>query len=975
MRPFTLIALVLSVAPLTFEQSLPSSGVADPSITNATHSLKSEQAQATSSQCPNHTGVYYAFEVPVGHSLTLVLVLGSVAPAGGITFQLSSDTPSIVAAGDPRQAFLPQVFVPAGSTYSNTFTLYGINVGQTVFRATTSTPGRSFSLPEGAWDVNQNMASKFVDANPARNHCRQDGNSPLLSSDPNVLATCGVTVQGTASDGVSQLLLRTVSGLPGTACYQIVSQSPFDQGSIQAGIVATQVFQNLDYAFSSYTAPSNYGDTSDSRTVTVTFTFTPSVGNGNTTSFQAQATIIRPPIMLLHGIWSDSGTWSQFYLRNDPFYTTFAADYKSTHDSSFSTNVGTVQGFVGNAIIHARAKGYAVTQADVIGHSMGGLLTRLYIGSQQFLRPDNFNKGDIRRVVTLDTPHYGTNFANLLVALHRAQPAETEETVKNIIPVPDARVTNGAVCDLAENSAALNALSGTNVQAEVITATGGPAGSSSGGLFWGGVLGFRNFEGALTYSQCTKRNFLFQCTQRAFRFPQDVVNAFRFRESNDAIVPQSSQQGGLSSLNYSSLFHFGESSWGITVYGPTNTQEVATQAFQLLDGGAALPLPWASAFPAVLSDGNGGPRTVPGRGSGLDQQDYADQCGPSGPMKTSTSQELTTVHQVVAQQAMAIASPQRRSLAQQQVADPRVTIVSPVNGQEFRAGDFLSITVKISSPLIANDIAVDLIGLSRIEGSNYDGSTYEASFNIPPYYAGPLPITPSITDTNNNLIIGMGVVVAVRPPPPTAVSLAQSYFSSGFPPSTAGSLSVRGLYPNSVQLDISSALMGTSYQSSNTSVVTVDADGTFQSVGPGTALITVANGDLTDFATFDIEDPASPLPPQDVTAQIDVQRSGFRLDRQTGFFVQNVVLTNSGSVPIAGPLFLVLPGLPSSVVLTSKSGLTQSIAPAGSAFLRLVVGGDGLSIQPGQSISVLLQFLNANGAQISYTPKLTAVRL
>src|ERR1043165_8926263 len=119
-------------------------------------------------------------------------------------------------------------------------------------------------------------------------------------------------------------------------------------------------------------------------------------------------------------------------------------------------------------------------------HSMGGLLTRLYVESASFKRPDNLNSGDIHRLTTLDTPHFGSNFANLLVGLHRANSTKTESVVSSI--TDGGLVTGGAVCDLAENSPALHGLAGgTPLAAQVITATGGPAGTENGPApYWNG---------------------------------------------------------------------------------------------------------------------------------------------------------------------------------------------------------------------------------------------------------------------------------------------------------------------------------------------------------------------------------------------------------------------------------------------------------------------------------------------------------
>jgi len=62
----------------------------------------------------------------------------------------------------------------------------------------------------------------------------------------------------------------------------------------------------------------------------------------------------------------------------------------------------------------------AATQADVIGHSMGGILARCYVSEEynpNYKRAENYNQGDINRLITLNTPHYGSELPHLYNAL------------------------------------------------------------------------------------------------------------------------------------------------------------------------------------------------------------------------------------------------------------------------------------------------------------------------------------------------------------------------------------------------------------------------------------------------------------------------------------------------------------------------------------------------------------------------------
>jgi pimeloyl-ACP methyl ester carboxylesterase len=922
--------------------------------------------------CPNQSGILDSISVPVGMPITLALVIPNPAPSGGAQFQVGSADPSIAAAGDPRQSFLPIVTIPAGQTQSNSFQVFGIKVGATTLDTTPLTAGFSpGSEPLGAWDVNPQAGangSKFLDANPPANTCRASG-SPNLSTDPNVLSACGQTVKAAATDGVTQLLMRMVSGLSGTACYQIVT-SGSEEGSVSTAVTSTQSVGSSNYAFSFYQTPNFFGDTSDTRQVMVQFSFTPNLGFGNTSNFTVPLTLVRPPLLLVHGLWSSRKAWSSFWMRSPgSAYVTFAGDYEPTNAASFSTNSPRVQGFVASTLNQARQASIAATQVDVIAHSMGGILTRLYANNaSMFMRPDNYNKGDIHRIVTLDTPHGGSSFGNLLVVLHSQDPADLETTVQGLT---HGSVVNGAVCDLAENSPGLEPLtSATNVMSQVVTATHGPIGS-----FWNGVgpLHLGSFQAALTKTKCLKRNLLFQCIESVPVFDQTTVKAYYFTHPNDAIIALCAQQGGLGgactlagpdspspgSFNFPDLIHFGADIFFFqAVAGVTNSSEVSTAVFPLLDGPDS---GFATSIPGMASNGTGLPITVAGRGATLDGPAYTSQCitGAPPPMKTNVSSLLGELEQT----KVAMNTP----VAQPATGDSRVTITSPANGQVFAPGASVTVNVSIASGLSANDVSVLIPLLGSQEGVNYNGATYQVTFTIPNTVAGPFQLTPIITDSGNNTIVGVATTIAVRPTtPPATITLSQSNYVL----TTVGAterIDVIGNYSGGIQRDLSSSAAGTTYKSSNTSVITVDSEGHVTAAGFGTASVTVANDGVTAFATFTVEDPSHPLAPQDATSQVNIVRLGFRVDRNTGFFDQTVQLSTK-SFPVIGPLYAVLTGLPAGVTLVG-AGTTENITPVGSPYFTLTLP-NGVSLQPGSSQMVVLQFLNPERTQIAYTPKL-----
>jgi pimeloyl-ACP methyl ester carboxylesterase len=469
--------------------------------------------------------------------------------------------------------------------------------------------------------------------------------------------------RGVTADGISRLLMRTRSGLQGVACFDIVSSESSDPGDISVPVKTAVPVDGLFQASSYYRAPESFDAETLRREIEVEFTYTSTIGNGNTTRFRARFDIVRPPVVLLHGLWSSGGAWSTFWQRNTPDFTTEVGDYEATNGASFSDNTEAISELAAAAVAGSREKGYSTTQVDLIGHSMGGLLGRLYAQSADNARPDNLNAGDLRRILTLATPHFGSSFANLVVALHHDDDVQTQETIDSLL---GEDIAGGAVCDLAENSPALDAIATTSLPAHAVVATAGPEGTTAQPAeYWGGVFGMKNFEKALTREPCVDRNIFFQCVQREFEFDQTIVDGYRFREDNDAIVPASSARGGLAQANTAEfdVIHFGADLAGLSVVaGPTNEQAVRDHSFALLDASLTDPA-WSGSWPPSTADGTGSPASVPGQPGADNPVIYADQCSPGQPLKPATQRQSAS-----------------RDRTFGRTIDPGIQIVSPIDG-------------------------------------------------------------------------------------------------------------------------------------------------------------------------------------------------------------------------------------------------------------------------------------------------------
>jgi pimeloyl-ACP methyl ester carboxylesterase len=161
-------------------------------------------------------------------------------------------------------------------------------------------------------------------------------------------------------------------------------------------------------------------------------------------------------VLLIHGVWSSAQTWDYFYPLvqlpgYDSRFNVTRLDYSATSAQGFGLNAAVVLPLVINAVQQFKvASSVAAVQADIVAHSMGGNVVRAFAAASYFRRAGNFLRGDVHKLITIDTPYAGSQLAaNLL----------------NSTPVCRAfwggvlgRTVAGAVADLATGSGALAAL-------------------------------------------------------------------------------------------------------------------------------------------------------------------------------------------------------------------------------------------------------------------------------------------------------------------------------------------------------------------------------------------------------------------------------------------------------------------------------------------------------------------------------------
>lgn len=267
---------------------------------------------------------------------------------------------------------------------------------------------------------NQIPCITFVD--PVPNLVNSDGTDLVI--DANLLATQGTVVTGIAAEGAARLIILIPAELDGERFtvplkpdntentrnvqhpYGLLDTIPSRAASLQVQVTVSST--NNDKmpfaAFVQYYPPADFSrngndDSAPTRIIELSVT---SSGNSNY-SASAAITLFRPPVVLVHGVWSRPTAWNsftplvkgsqqQFFVREAdyhkpvngtisnsvPQYSPMVLQQETTTAAlGFEYNAPLVLVDIRRYVDDFRKENHAAAaQTDVVAHNMGGDVTR-----------------------------------------------------------------------------------------------------------------------------------------------------------------------------------------------------------------------------------------------------------------------------------------------------------------------------------------------------------------------------------------------------------------------------------------------------------------------------------------------------------------------------------------------------------------------------------------------------------------------
>lgn len=650
-------------------------------------------------------------------------------------------------------------------------------------------------------------------------------------TEPAVLVQAKQHVRGVVADGVTQVLLRTRVPAAGEVEFSLAGGSAPADGRIGA-LDASDPGDRFTaravpaggalYAFAAYTAPKDFNrgfdDALGARTVTVRARFVSDDGQ-TVLEDTHELEIRRPPVVLVHGLWDDPLAWRMPIL-DDPRFAVHHASYDSViHLADNAPGVPSLA--IRDARLALQNQHIAATQVDVVAHGIGGILARMHLDRANYRNGDNFGRGDVHKLITINTPHLGTNLANQAMAMWGSLTDQEKGFMANVLV--KSPIHHGAMEDIQIGQPLFDALEASQVPSHALIGAGGrfiPRGEP-------------NAQGQIVDSPALTsveihRNLYLMLEQRHPAVRGGAPEAklgFVFGESSlvfagdhDMFSELDSQAGGLPAVATSSFLSYHEDD---------------EHDYQSLH----YPAPTSAAYSS---------RIVELLDTSVDSTAFGSFPAPRSLMAGAALETPVVAAEPV---------------ARVQAVEPHgLRILSPVDGTQVTPGTSIEVAVTPDPGVQLELLGVMAATSSVIVDRPAPGqSPLLVQLPIPADASGAIELLAFGFDASGELLISnsvqLGVALEVELVSVRILDRNPFLFGAG----DVRQVRVVGLYSDGIERDITLSAAGTEYLSSSPAVFEVQGDGYIVSRGAGRATLVARNRLVQDSVTVEVRPNAPPV--------------------------------------------------------------------------------------------------------------------
>ena len=633
-------------------------------------------------------------------------------------------------------------------------------------------------------------------------------NSFFPKPDPAGLAGGGSLSTAIAADGESRLLLRFFSDTPVSVTVDVEDADPANGslsnlgGYLDAGWDNTSVTVSVDYphgqgyvGYAVYRAPRDFSIPGSEDRLTRPAALEINHSGGTET---ISLTIRRPPIFMSHGLWSSpdalenfkNDLWNRFSDTGGKNINDFIRlnDGRVVNAAPFNMGAAITMSNIREYLKDLRQKGFTITRVDYMGHSMGGIWGRLV----KQIYPKNiftYDKGYINRIITVDTPHLGSFMADLgNIILDGAD--------VDIWGLGNARDFYCSVSFIFGRPMCLGAVDDLTTEGcvEWLKAVDLPAHAVVGNIYIDTACLLLSLSDRIPEANAKVVAKLFKIMEMILKDInpdwgcENWINLLDVPTYTDYVVSLTSEKGGLDEPYEVSEFNM----WHMACF----TEEVNSEVMGLLN-------------------------------TSVDNPAFADYFDAAGDL---VSMEYLMNLKQLRQKAMKGAARLRAPLS----VDAGIAFVTPLDGEVISPGDTVDVEIAATGGLTIESL---LIMDPYSDSVDISSPPYTAFFNVPLDAYGSYSLTVLGAGTDGELY-GAEVTLNVENPA-TLISLEVSPKTLFIDTGGAAGISVMGEFTDGSLRDLSRGSSGTTYESGNVGIVTVDANGTCTGVSEGTTHVTV----------------------------------------------------------------------------------------------------------------------------------------
>lgn len=595
------------------------------------------------------------------------------------------------------------------------------------------------------------------------------------------------------------------------------------------------------------------GKTVDQFTLQV---YKPGRGNDkDTIIFETPINIFNAPVLALASVFGTSESYSMLlpaiqkmiYPERSPNGSypkearqglIFLGNFESSSGSTFKQNENVVKRLINSTIYSLRKAGFIAGKVDLITHGVSGLLARQWIQSRDF-------QNNIKRFITISTPHSGTQLADLMLSGYFYKAAEYP-----IRKLSNNDISEGGIENISVNSKVLATLNNDKNTNKVPSHTvsgleefGPPNGYFGMALvniagvlqgkyqylfdrcenqdkYW--VTWRRNnqkkYLSLLPYYNYMLENLMELNDLGNYVSPNKILNIVFDNQSNDGFSMMQSQNAGLqkpfNSVMYRMSYHNALTNIGLLEH---------------------IPGLLASQFNYNFTNDGFNPELL----------------------NTKSLDELISFIQGLHNIEINFIEKKEYSNSIEALENESVIIMSPKGGDSFKPGETVQIVVKGTDSVSA--ICISAIALSAPDNGTFSNYTTEKNatfdYKIPDEAVGPVKILIRgylpVADTNAFPYTKVDTIIINIVPQASLKSIEFDNEAIAIVEGEQRILRVFGNYSDNIKRDITHLLTNSNFKSEFSDIINLD-NKTAKGLKPGESEVTVTYNSLTAGTLFTV---------------------------------------------------------------------------------------------------------------------------